>query len=148
MASVFDVAQYVLRRMGRLSTMKLQKLVYFAQAWSLVWDDPPEAPLFHETIQAWAMGPVAPALFEAHRGLFSIDAQQLARGDCSVLTANQEDTIDRVLDFYGKRSAQWLSDLVHSEEPWIAACRGIPEGERGNAEITHDSMRNYYEALR
>lgn len=147
MATVFDVARYILQKTGPLSTMKLQKLVYYAQAWSLVWDDPPEAPLFGEAIQAWAMGPVVPALFEVHRGLFSISADRLPSGDGNKLTRNQRDTVDRVLDFYGKRSAQWLSDLAHNEEPWILARKGIPEGQRGNAEISLDSMRNYYESL-
>jgi uncharacterized phage-associated protein len=36
MTSVFDVAQYILRRKGQMTTWKLQKLVYYSQAWSLV----------------------------------------------------------------------------------------------------------------
>ena len=39
MANVFDVAKYILEKQGDMSTMKLQKLCYYAQAWSLVWDD-------------------------------------------------------------------------------------------------------------
>ena len=39
MASVFDVAAYILQKQGFLTTWKLQKLVYYGQAWSLVWDD-------------------------------------------------------------------------------------------------------------
>ncbi len=50
MATCFDVAKYILTKMGKLSTVKLQKLVYYAQAWSLVWDD---EPLFNERIEAW-----------------------------------------------------------------------------------------------
>ena len=45
MANVFDVAKYILEKLGTLSTMKLQKLCYYCQAWSLVWDD---TPLFDE----------------------------------------------------------------------------------------------------
>ncbi|CUP62134.1 Uncharacterized phage-associated protein [Anaerostipes hadrus] len=41
MANVFDAAKYILERLGEMSTMKLQKLCYYAQAWSLVWDDVP-----------------------------------------------------------------------------------------------------------
>ncbi len=55
--SVESVAAYILSQHGKLSAMKLQKLVYYCQAWSLVWD---EAPLFQEQIQAWANGPVVP----------------------------------------------------------------------------------------
>ena len=35
-ANVFDVAKYILEKEGKLSTMKLQKLCYYCQAWSLV----------------------------------------------------------------------------------------------------------------
>ncbi len=48
--SVQDVAAYIIERHGRMSSMKLQKLVYYSQAWHLVWDD---EPLFPERIQAW-----------------------------------------------------------------------------------------------
>ena len=53
--SVFDVAAYILDKLGPISTIKLQKLVYYCQAWSLVWD---EEPLFSERIEAWVNGPV------------------------------------------------------------------------------------------
>ena len=50
MASAFDVAAYILEREGEIATLKLQKLVYFAQAWSLSLD---EKPLFDEKIEVW-----------------------------------------------------------------------------------------------
>jgi len=55
--TVIDVSRYILERMGEMTAMKLQKLCYYAQAWSLVWD---ERPLFDERIEAWANGPVCP----------------------------------------------------------------------------------------
>lgn len=45
MANIFDTARYILEKSGTMSTMKLQKLCYYSQAWALVWDD---APLFNE----------------------------------------------------------------------------------------------------
>ena len=39
MRSVYDVAAYILQKSGELTTWKLQKLVYYSQAWSLVWDE-------------------------------------------------------------------------------------------------------------
>src|SRR5207244_218694 len=68
-ASVFDVAKYILKQVQRTSAMKLQKLMYYSQAWSLVWD---EAPLFPEKICAWANGPVVPELYAKHRGEFQV----------------------------------------------------------------------------
>jgi len=51
MATAHDVAAYILDKCGSMSAMKLQKLVYYSQAWHLVWDD---APLFEERVEAWA----------------------------------------------------------------------------------------------
>lgn len=41
MATVFDVAKYIVDSLGKVTTMKLQKLVYYSQAWNLAWDDVP-----------------------------------------------------------------------------------------------------------
>lgn len=144
MATVFDVAKYILEKTGPMSTMKLQKLVYYSQAWSLVWDD---TPLFENRIEAWANGPVAPSLFDTHKGRYNVNAAFFKYADSSCLELFQKDAINRIIEFYGDKSAQWLSDLTHSEAPWIEARKGIPEGVRGNSEITWDSMAEYYGSL-
>lgn len=142
MVSADDVAAYILERHSPISAMKLQKLVYYAQAWSLVWDD---RPLFGERIEAWANGPVVRSLYERHRGHFQVSGWRWGRPER--LDGNACSTIDAVLGYYGPRSAQWLSDLTHREEPWKQARRGLPEGERGNREISLESMMDYYSSL-
>jgi uncharacterized phage-associated protein len=142
MANVHDVAAYILSRTGTISAMKLQKLVYYSQAWSLVWDD---RPLFEERIQAWANGPVVPALYDLHRGQFRVS--QWPEGDPGKLDAAAIDTIDAVLDYYKGFNAQELSDLTHRGRPWKDARRGLPDGERGDREITLESMMEYYSSL-
>jgi uncharacterized phage-associated protein len=141
-ATVFDVAAYILRKLGPVSAMKLQKLVYYCQAWSLVWD---ERPLFGERIEAWASGPVVPDLFACHKGQFIVS--DIPAGDPERLDQDAKDTIDAVIQFYGNRTPQWLSDLTHREEPWKNARQEIPEGARSNAVITLDSMAEYYGSL-
>jgi uncharacterized phage-associated protein len=69
MADVFDVAEYILQKQGSMTAWKLQKLVYYSQAWALVWD---QKPLFPERIEAWANGPVSPDLYQKHRGQFIV----------------------------------------------------------------------------
>ena len=140
--SALDVAEYILRKTGPISTMKLQKLVYYCQAWSLVWD---EAPLFHENIEAWTNGPVIRELFNYHRGMF--DIARIMTGNPELLSDVQTATIDAVLDFYGGKSAQYLIELSHSEEPWQEARRGFSESDRGSRAISLESMANYYSSL-
>ena len=141
MANVHDVAAAILKKHGPMTALKLEKLVYYCQAWSLVWDD---APMFPERIEAWAGGPVAPALYYRHRGQFQITEWE---GKPEDLTRVQCETIDSVLKYYGNKSSQWLSDLTHREDPWINARVGLAPLERGNCEITLASMAEYYGSL-
>jgi uncharacterized phage-associated protein len=142
MATAHDVAAYILHKQGKMTAMKLQKLVYYAQAWSLVWDD---RPLFKNRIEAWAMGPVVPDLYKVHRGAFVVN--HWPKGDRGNLTESQRDTIDVVLDFYGKKSSQWLSDQTHQESPWRNARSGFPPGAPCGNEITLSDMAEYYGGL-
>ena len=137
MADVFDVAQFILARRGAMSTMKLQKLVYYSQAWAVVWDDDV---LFGEQIEAWRNGPVVRELWEETKGQFRV--ARLSRGCAENITQDQADTIDTVLEAYGDHDAQWLSDLTHMEAPWqeaYAQCQ--------NTEITPQALSEYYSSL-
>jgi hypothetical protein len=84
-----------------MSAMKLQKLVYYSQAWHLVWD---EEALFADHIEAWANGPVVPKLYQVHRGQFNVGTR--SHGDSSKLTLSQKGSIDAVLKFYGDKSGE------------------------------------------
>ena len=139
---MFDVASEILCLCGPLTTMKLQKLVYYSQAWSLVWDD---RPLFKSRIEAWANGPVVPDLYRWHSGEFEVS--DCPKGSPENLTQEQKDTIRAVVRFYGSRSSQWLSDLTHRELPWLEAREGLAPGQRGRREIPLFAMAEYYGSL-
>lgn len=143
MASVHDVAAAILERRGEMTAMKLQKLVYYCQAWHLVWE---EEALFPEPIEAWANGPVVRALYEKHRGSFKVSSWR-RWGRSSRLSASQLETIEMVLERYGKMTAPALSELTHSEPPWLDARRGLQPGERGDRVIPIQAMYEYYDSL-
>jgi len=142
MTSVHDVAAYILAERGPMSAMKLQKLCYYSQAWSLVWD---QAELFPEDFEAWANGPVARSLYGVHRGQFSVSVWP--GGDPGALTAEQRATVNVVLDAYGNHTAQQLSELTHREQPWRDARGNLPEMMRSDAVITKESMQDFYASL-
>lgn len=144
MATVLDVAKYVLNHTGQITTMKLQKLVYYCQAWSLGWDG---VPLFDEDFQAWANGPVCPELFERHRGRFVVDETLLSDVPAHSFAPNEVETMDSVLEYYGGKEPQWLSELSHKEAPWKEAREGVPSGAPSSRIVTKDSMQQYYGGL-
>ena len=143
MATAVDVAAYVLQNVSPITAMKLQKLVYYSQAWHLVWES---RPLFADRIEAWPNGPVAPVLYDAHRGEFQVKSGSVG-GSPGVLDDGERESIDAVLKFYAGMTAYELSDLTHSEQPWLAARKGYAHGERCNVEITQAAMAEIYESL-
>jgi uncharacterized phage-associated protein len=142
MANVHDVAAYILSRLGQMSTMKLQKLVYYCQAWHLVWV---QDKLFDEPIEAWANGPVVYELYLTHRGKFSIATWP--KGNPGNLDKTQRGTIDAVIATYGPLDGQQLSYLTHEESPWRDARRGLAPTEISRVEIPAEVIQDYYTAV-
>ncbi len=142
MADVHDVAAYILSQQGPMSTMKLQKLVYYSQAWHLVWA---EEPLFDARIEAWANGPVVNQLYNFHRGRFNVVTWPV--GDAGNLSKAETGTIDAVLATYGPLDGRKLSYLTHAERPWRQARQGLGSTDLSDAEITPEAMRDYYVAV-
>ena len=143
-ATAIDVAKYIAEKTGELTAMKLQKLVYYSQAWNLVWE---EEPLFGEEIEAWANGPVVPELYQRHKGMLKVDASLFGDADSNSLDATAQTNIDKVLSFYGEKAAFELSHMTHQEKPWLDARGDTPVGANSNAIITQASMLEYYGSL-
>ena len=142
MASVHDVAAYILHKTGKITAMKLQKLLYYAQAWSLAWDD---KPIFSARIEAWANGPVIPEIYRYPRKEYAVSRWPL--GNRTGLTKTERETVNAVLVAYGEKAPYWLSELTHKEKPWIDARKGLGPLDRGVREITADAMAAYYSTL-
>lgn len=143
MTSIMDVSNYILHQHGPMSPMKLQKLCYYAQAWSLVWNS---QEMFSEEFEAWKTGPVCRELFLQTQERFRITANVFP-GQADSLSADQKDTIDRVIEYYGKHDAQWLGRLAQMEDPWKEATDHIRNPSPSAAIVTKDSTAKYYACL-
>lgn len=142
-----DVAQYIINHFSTreqyITTIKLQKLVYYSQAWSLVWDD---EPLFEEDFEAWINGPVVRCLFDELKGYYYCP-QTIKDADPNKLSSNQKETIDLVLDNYGKLTSSQLVMLTHSEDPWKNARGNLPPNCPSNTPITKQAIAHFYTGL-
>lgn len=119
-----DVASYILNQTGEITAMRLEQLLYYSQAWHMVWE---QEPLFHDPIEAWWCGPITPTIYEHHHNLFKVNAETVPMGDSSRLSVTEASSVLSVIDFYNNQSAQYLSDLIHNEAPWRDACGAIIE---------------------
>ena len=119
-----------------MEAMKLQKLVYYAQAWALVWSG---EPLFPDAIEAWDYGPVVPSVPWEHRHV-TVGLESLLGAKPEALNENERAVVDAVVAFYGEMSASTLSDLTHREDPW----RKHYQAQRPSPVIPQDALQTYY----
>lgn len=144
MATIFDIAKFITDSKGEMSAMKLQKLMYYAQAWSMVWE---EEPLFDDEFEAWANGPILPDLYNRLGGNFKINSDFFPEGNPDNLTEIQKENIGKVLEFYGEKTSQWLTTLVHQEDPWLKARGDIPICTPSSKVISKGAMHEYYSSI-
>jgi uncharacterized phage-associated protein len=138
-ADVDDVAGAILAAAGPMTAKKLEKLVYYAQAWHLAWH---QRPLFPETIEAWAQGPVVRHLYDQHRRQYQV--RVWASGDADRLSEDERHTVAWVVGKYGPFTAEALSRMTHHDSPWRTARGALAEDARSDRPITHDSMAAFY----
>jgi uncharacterized phage-associated protein len=136
MRSVFDFAALIKARLKNVDEFTLNKLVYYVQAWSLVWRG---EPAFPERIEAWKNGPVTNALWSDYKHHNSTKLQ-----NASPLGVDDLELVEQVLFHYGQMSAAQLIELTHSEDPWRQARCNLPANASSSEPISLESMSEYY----
>lgn len=123
MLTCYDVANYFLAKYGTsskendlISNLKLQKLVYYAQGFSIALFD---EPLFDDPIEAWDYGPVVSALYQSYKTYKSDALPTPSNFDESIYPKHIGKLLDDVYCEYGQFSAWKLRDMTHEEEPWL-----------------------------
>ncbi|WP_165831863.1 Panacea domain-containing protein [Brachybacterium endophyticum] len=119
--------------------MKLQKLVFYAQAYKLAWLG---RPIFTEHVRAWTHGPVVYELWQQHAGETVAEADDIEADGRVALDANDLEVIEAVWDGLGSLSGWELRNRTHDEDPWKDAFD--PQEPRHNRIISHESMSSFY----
>ena len=128
----------------KITNKKLQKLVYYTQAWSLAIRD---KALFNEPIEAWIHGPSIRELYREYKRFGFNPIEKKIDEDKINLDNETKELLDEVWDVYGKFDANYLEYLTHSEEPWQKAREGLEGYLHSSNEIKHEYMKDYYRKL-
>jgi uncharacterized phage-associated protein len=127
-----------------ITNLKLQKLLYYSQAWRLAIIG---EPLFDERIEAWVHGPVVPPVFGTFKH-FRASPIDTIPFEGSIESSDRDHSIQEhiseILDVYAGFSGGQLESLTHQESPWLEARKGLAADEPSNNVISHDSMRTFY----
>ena len=150
--NINDVCDYIITKLTEggedLNLLKLQKLLYYVQAWHLAFKD---TPLFENKFQAWVHGPVNREIYDRfnnEKTLYSQITQEDVRTDFvleSIDTDNQL-VIDNVLEIYAPYSGTQLEEMTHNEKPWISARDGYRSSQRCEVTLDESLIGDYYRA--
>lgn len=142
MLSCFDIADYFIGlandRGSFISNLKLQKLVYYAQAWHLALYN---QCLFGEDFEAWIHGPVIPALYQEYK---SFGWQPILKEVSPKLPENSVQFLDEVAKVYFPCDGYELEEMTHIEKPWNLARGNLPMDAPSNTIIKKEWMEEYY----
>jgi len=134
--TVHAVANYFIRRSyedesgDSMTHLRLQKLVFFAQAWYLGING---TALFDEDFEAWVHGPVCRQLYAAIREQGCKNWEPITQSYSE--EPNEEHILsylDEVWDAYSKYSAKGLEAMTHNDAPWRTAREGLQPGDPSN----------------
>lgn len=133
-----------------MSHLKLQKLLYYCEAYHLAYFD---ESLMHEEFEAWLHGPVCREVYNQLKGAsilysdISFDPDRIPDPDATIkksLSSDQQDLVGDVLNQLSKWSAFELERATHKEAPWIDARKGYGPADRCEEIISKDLMRAFY----
>lgn len=119
-----------------ISNMKLQKILYFAQAAHLAVE---HKPLFNEEIYAWQYGPVVDEVYHSYKGNQSTPIKNPLSKDFEKLNADVTSFLEEVWQLFGKYTAAKLVEMSHSHSPW----KSVYDGSHDKL-ISKESIKEYY----
>lgn len=140
---ISDLIISIIHNTGKIITnMKLQKLLYYSQAWYLAYFD---KPLFDEDFEAWVYGPALPSQYKRFKKYSSgpiTETPQIIKFPKSVI-----EFVTEIIKTFNPHDTYELSLMTHREAPWLNARKGIPEDEPSNNIIDKADMKKYYRSI-
>jgi len=147
MAAPVQVARYLLILASReaepepITQMRLHKLLYYVQGWSLAQRG---EPMFSGRIEAWTHGPVVRDVYPAFADNGSEVIPPVANAASIRLDDAEKAFIESVWEGYKIHSATQLRAMTHRELPWRKTREGLSDEEKSDREIPQDLMAEFF----
>ncbi|MDX2190436.1 MAG: DUF4065 domain-containing protein [Bacteroidota bacterium] len=157
---ILNLSKYLVLRFQNegipLTPLKLQKLLYYIQAWHTVFFE--KHSLFNEEPEAWANGPVYRSVYDIYKNqwlrntpiVMPVTTSDKLLEDAKTvynglkLEGEQKKYLEALLKKYGQLSPERLVFMTHSEAPWNDAREGLGPFDKCDQKISTESMFQYY----
>ena len=158
MYNVLDVSRFVINycngKKYLISNLRLQKLLYFIQAYFL---KNGEEPCFSENIEAWNFGPVVPCVYYEYKKYGNSNIPEVQnfmtvvqqdgkirivkmKFNDSVIDEKDRVVIQSIIDSLSRYSTTDLVNVTHNQSPWKDAY--VPNKRRRI--ITNEAIRSFF----
>jgi|TARA_R110000796_G_scaffold174394_2_gene291343 uncharacterized phage-associated protein len=146
---VSTLSGYLLKYFGPMSHLKLQKLLYYCQAYHLATFN---KPLFKEDFEAWVHGPVCRSVYNTLKGksvlhsdvsysAYDFDADKNFK---DLVSSSQFELVNEVLNSLSKWTGAQLEKATHDEAPWKTARADISPNKHCTNIIDKSGMLSFY----
>ena len=142
-------SDYILKHYGPMSHLKIQKLIFYCDAYCLAYFD---KELVTDQFEAWVHGPVSRKVYNSLKDksilysdlIYSKKEGEDVDVEFGKLTQDQQDLILSVLGDLSKWTGIELEAATHKEKPWLEARKGYSEADKCNELISKDTTRLFY----
>lgn len=142
------LADYILKNYGPMSHLKLQKLLFYCDAYHMAYFG---EELITDEFEAWAHGPVSRTIYNSLKDK-SILYSDLSFTDNGVnpddeikkLTTDQQEVIADIMGELSTWTGSQLEASTHLEYPWIEARKGYGEGAKCSVRISKKTTLEFY----
>ncbi len=141
---IMEIANWFLSKEA-MTHKKIQKLTYYAEAWSQALYD--TGIISDSHFEAWAHGPVSPDLYKHFKQYGWNKIEQVK--EAPKVDEEADELLSSVWITYGNKSANELEVLTHSESPWqqARAKNNCQDGDHSTEYILPKDMAAYYRSI-
>lgn len=148
---IIEIADYFIKKSQEeptkgLDALKLQKLLYYTKAWSLVLRKGKN--IFPDDFQAWVHGPANLKVWHYFKDFdFSKPHPEFLEIKFDDIKPDEKEIIEMIWGIYGKYDGKYLEALTHNETPWLEARKGLGSKDSSQNIISDEAMKSYYERI-
>lgn len=141
-SKLYDSTLYIIKKMGEITPLAIQKILYFAQCFSNYFLN---KNLFEDLAEAWVFGPVYKEIYDSlsYYKYDKINYDELLKDYNYNLNIEEEKYLDEIIKYFGCYSAKILKEMSHLTEPWLEARKGLNENDYSKRKIDLNSINDY-----
>jgi uncharacterized phage-associated protein len=143
------LSDYILKHYGPMSHLKLQRLLFYCDAYHLAYFD---KELITDKFEAWVHGPVSRKVYGSLKDkymlyeelTYSNNTKEDVDKEFEKLTQDQQDFVISILEELYTWTMFELGASIRNEKPWKEARIGYREADKCHVEISKETTRLFY----